>query len=418
MTYEIAPPPEMQDTPLNWVKKNLFSPWYNGIITVVIVAAIAYFSYNFWTWATTQAQWDVIPRNLKLLMVGRYPSGEFWRLWTLLGIISAAAGLSWGIIARSAVQLFNRKILIALGAIAIILGFTPTLLPGQDLIVIIFGLPLPVHIPLRLILVGLVALVAGSAWVGRQAGRAIPNFGKWISLSWFLVFLLGLWLIGGGYGLREVSTNEWQGLLLTTFTATISIVLCFPLGVLMALGRQSSLPILRWLSVAYIELVRGVPLITILFMGQIMIPLFLPEGVRPDRVIRAIVGLTFFSAAYLAENVRGGLQAIPRGQSEAAQALGLNTPLTLGLIVLPQALKAAIPTIVGQFISLFQDTTLLAIVGLVELLGIGNSILANPKFLGRFSEVYLFDALLFWVFCYAMSLASRWVENKLNVDRR
>lgn len=398
MTYDIAPPPEMQDTPLNWAKKNLFTPWYNGMITVVIVAALAYVGYSFFSWATTQAQWDVIPRNLKLLMVGRYPSREFPRLWLLLGIISVVSGVSWGIIARSAAKLFSRNILIGLGIAAVVFVLTPTL------------------IPFRLILVGLVALVAGSAWAGRQAGRAIPNLGKWVSFSWFLVFLLGLWLIGGGYGLEEVSTNEWQGLLLTVLTAVISIVLCFPIGVLMALGRQSSLPVVRLLSVAYIELVRGVPLITILFMGQIMIPLFLPEGVRPDRVIRAIVGLTLFSSAYLAENVRGGLQAVPRGQREAAQALGLNTPLTLSLIILPQALKAAIPTIVGQFISLFQDTTLLAIVGLVELLGISNSILANPQFLGRFSEVYLFDALLFWIFCYAMSLASRWVEKKLNTE--
>ncbi|MDY7015931.1 MAG: amino acid ABC transporter permease, partial [Cyanobacteriota bacterium] len=214
--------------------------------------------------------------------------------------------------------------------------------------------------------------------------------------------------------LEEVGTNEWQGLLLTLLAAVTSIVLCFPIGVLLALGRRSTLPVVRWLSIAYIELFRGVPLITILFMGQVMLPLFLPDTIRPDRIVRAIVGLTLFSSAYLAENVRGGLQSIPRGQGEAARALGLNTPLTLTLIVLPQALKAVIPAIVGQFISLFQDTTLLAIVGLEELLGMSNSILANPLFLGRSSEVYLFVGLIYWTFCYAMSAASRWVERKLN----
>lgn len=205
--------------------------------------------------------------------------------------------------------------------------------------------------------------------------------------------------------------------MLTLFMSVISIVLSFPFGVILALGRQSMLPVIRWLSTIYIELIRGVPLISILFMGQVMIPLFLPEGMRPDRVLRAIVGLTLFTAAYLAENVRAGLQAVPRGQLEAARSLGLNAPLTLSLIVLPQAIKIAIPAIVGQFISLFQDTTLVSIVGLLELLGISRSILANPEFLGRYGEVYLFIGLIYWFFCYAMSVGSRKLEEKLNTER-
>ncbi|MEM6252060.1 MAG: amino acid ABC transporter permease [Cyanobacteria bacterium P01_D01_bin.156] len=238
------------------------------------------------------------------------------------------------------------------------------------------------------------------------------------------VFGLGCFLLsaipgafGGFFGLKPIGTNNWGGLTLTLFLAITGITLCFPIGVLMALGRRSNLPIIKGLSIAYIELIRGVPLISILFMGQVMIPLFLPEGVRPDNIVRAIVGLTLFSSAYLAENVRAGLQAIPRGQVEAAASLGLNSPLTLSLIVLPQALKVAIPAIVGQFISLFQDTTLLGIVGLVELLGISNSILANPKYLGDYAEVYLFIAMLYWFFCYAMSLGSRRIERALHTGR-
>jgi general L-amino acid transport system permease protein len=396
---DLAPPPEMRDSPLNWIQKNLFSPWYNGTITVVLLALLAYAGYGFLTWATTAAQWDVIPRNLQLFIVGRYPNGQYWRLWILLGSIALFSGLSWGVIARTASQLFSRNILIGLGIAGLV------------------GIIIPTPIPFRLLIILMLGLVVSGAWVGQQVGRKIPALGQWISLGWFFVFLIGLELIGGGFGLEEVGTNEWQGLLLTLLTAIASIVLCFPIGVLMALGRRSALPVVRWLSVAYIELFRGVPLVTILFMGQVMLPLFLPENIRPDRVVRAIVGLTLFSSAYLAENVRGGLQSVPRGQSEAARALGLSTPLTLSFIVLPQALKAVIPAIVGQFISLFQDTTLLSIVGLVELLGISNSILANPAFLGRFSEVYLFVGILFWTFCYAMSTASRWVERKLNVDR-
>ncbi|MDJ1185364.1 amino acid ABC transporter permease [Roseofilum casamattae] len=396
---EMAPPPEMRDTPVNWIKNNLFSPWYNGIITVVILFVLLSVSYNFFSWSFTEAQWDVIPRNLHLLMVGRYPAAEYWRLWILMALISVFSGLSWGVVARS-LALFSRNVLIglAVGTLACVLMPTPMLY--------------------RLLLVGCVVAIAGSAWIGQQVGKLQPALGTWVSFGWFALFLIGLWLIGGGGGLTPVGTNEWQGLLLTVLMAVAGITLSFPIGLAAALGRRSTLPVVKLLSIAYIEIIRGVPLITILFMGQVMIPLFLPEGMRPDRVIRAIVGLTLFTSAYLAENVRGGLQAIPKGQSEAARALGLNTPLTLILIVLPQALKAVIPSMVGQFISLFQDTTLLAITGLVELLGISNSVLANPKFLGRFSEVYLFVGVLFWVFCYAMSAASRWVENKLNVEHR
>jgi general L-amino acid transport system permease protein len=221
---------------------------------------------------------------------------------------------------------------------------------------------------------------------------------------------LVLVLLGGGLGLLPVPTNLWGGLMLTLIVASSSTVLSFPLGVLLALGRQSQLPVLKGFSTVYIELVRGLPLIGILFMAQVMLPLVLPGQPTIDRVIRAIAGLIFFNAAYLAENVRGGLQAIPRGQTEAATALGLSTPLTLLLVVLPQALRVAIPGIVGQFISLFKDTSLLALFALVELTGIGRSILAQPQFLGRYAEVYLFIGLIYWIFCYTLSTFSRRLE--------
>ena len=213
---------------------------------------------------------------------------------------------------------------------------------------------------------------------------------------------------------NSVKLDRISGLMLTIPVALVSIILCFPFGVLLALGRQSKLPVIHWLSVAYIELIRGFPLIGILFMAQVMLPLVLPADVRPDRVVRAIAGFTIFSAAYLAENVRGGLQSIPRGQVEAAKALGLNPVYTLAFIILPQALKAVIPSMVGQFISLFKDTSLLAIVGLTDLLGISQSIIANPKYLGRYQEVYLFVAVIYFLCCYAMSFASRKLESKNN----
>jgi len=380
------------------MKKNLFSDWFNSILTVIIVTVLGLGAFRLITWAFTTAQWEVIPNNLGLFMTGTYPSELYARIWVLLAIMCALAGFSWGVIARNVSTLFSRNVLIGIGVIcAFIILFPPTR-------------------PSALKLLPMVAIVAGMAAGGRALGRKFPGIGKWVSLSWFISYFAAIWLIGGGLGLTNVSTNDWGGLVLTLFTAVTGIALCFPLGILLALGRRSALPVVRWLSTAYIEVVRGVPLVAFLFMGQVMIPLFLPEGARPDRVLRAIIALSLFSAAYLAENVRAGLQAVPRGQREAAMSLGLNTPMTLGLIILPQALKIAIPAIVGQFISLFQDTTLLAIVGLAELLGIGRSILANPNYLGRYAEVYLFLGVIYWIFCYAMSLGSHKIEQKLNTE--
>ncbi|MFB2769976.1 amino acid ABC transporter permease [Pelatocladus sp. BLCC-F211] len=239
-----------------------------------------------------------------------------------------------------------------------------------------------------------------------------------LPIAWALSFPVVLWLISGGLGLQPVDTNLWNGLLLTLVTAVISIVISFPLGVLLALGRQSKLFVIRNFSILYIEIVRGLPLIGILFLAQVMLPLFLPIEFRLDRVVRGIAGLTLFSAAYLAENVRGGLQSIPSGQYEAARALGLNTVFMMLFIILPQALRAVIPALVGQFIGLFKDTSLLSIVGLLELTGISRSILAQPQYLNRYAEVYLFIGLLYWVFCYAMSLASQRLEKQLGIGKR
>ncbi|PZO44723.1 MAG: amino acid ABC transporter permease [Shackletoniella antarctica] len=397
-SFSSARPDAISLGPVAWAKKNLFSDWFNSVLTVVIVTTFGSGLFRLVSWALTTAQWGAIPNNFGLFMTGTFPSALYPRIWALLAIVCGLAGLSWGVLGRNVSTLFSRSVLIGLAVVcAFIILFPPTR-------------------PSSLKLLPMVALVAVAAAAGRQVARKFPGVGQLLSLAWFLSYFVALWLIGGGLGLTRVSTNDWGGLVLTLFTAVSGIALCFPLGLLLALGRRSALPIVRWLSTGYIELVRGVPLVALLFMGQVMIPLFLPLGSRPDRILRAIIALALFSAAYLAENVRAGLQAVPRGQNEAAASLGLNTPMTLGFIVLPQALKIAIPAIVGQFISLFQDTTLLSIVGLAELLGIGKSILANPTYLGRYAEVYLFLAVIFWFFCYAMSLASRKIEEKLNTD--
>jgi general L-amino acid transport system permease protein len=197
------------------------------------------------------------------------------------------------------------------------------------------------------------------------------------------------------------------------------ITLSFPIGVLLALGRRSSLPVVRILSTVFIEVVRGVPLIGILFLSSLILPLFLPTHIRVDRLLRALIGMTLFSAAYMAENVRGGLAAVPEGQVEAAKALGLNNFKITLLIVLPQALRAVIPPMVGQFISLFKDTTLAAGVAVFELLSVGLAILqGTPEYFGLQMEVLLFVAAIFWVFSYLMSYASLRLEEALGVGER
>jgi general L-amino acid transport system permease protein len=393
-----SPPPIAEVGAIAWVRKNLFSNWFNTLLTLVLALILGRTLIGFLFWATTQAKWELIPANLSLFFVGRYPVSQLWRMWAVLAMISGLGGLSWGVLARNVPQLFSRSTLTVFGIVGAIAVLMPT------------------PIPYRVLLLAIAGLVLATAWGGRILGQRIPKLGQWLAFAWSLSFFVVWWLIAGGLGLVPVATGDWGGLMLTVFMAVVSILLCFPLGILLALGRQSPLPVIRGLSVGVIEVVRGVPLIALLFVGSNMIPLFLPAGIRPNLVTRAIIGLTLFSAAYLAENVRGGLQSIPRGQSEAANALGLNSGLTTALIVLPQALKVSIPAIVGQFISLLQDTTLVSILGLFDLLGISRTILANPQFIGRYAEAYIFIGIIYWVFCYAMSIGSRRIEKQLNTE--
>lgn len=243
-------------------------------------------------------------------------------------------------------------------------------------------------------------------WRSNQIARRLLMV-LWV-LSPFTIIVL-LHGFRGSTALPLVRTQLWSGLLLTIMLTVVGIVASFPLGVLLALGRRSDLPIVKLLSTIYIEVIRGVPLITILFMAQVMVPLFLERNI--DTVIRAMAGITLFSAAYLAENIRGGLQAIPKGQVEAAEALGLSPPLVTGLIVLPQAIRIVIPAIVGQFISLFKDTSLVSIITLLDLLGISESALAQShEFQSHKPELYLFLASVYFVFSYVMSSAARRIE--------
>ncbi len=242
------------------------------------------------------------------------------------------------------------------------------------------------------------------------------RYKAWLVAFILLVFpVIGFYLLAGGsFGLVVVDTPRWGGLSLTLIIAIVGIVGSFPIGLLLALGRRSQMPAVSAFCTGFIELWRGVPLITVLFMSSVMFPLFLPEGVNFDKLVRALVGVMLFSAAYMAETVRGGLQAIPKGQYEAAEALGLSYWKTMVFIVLPQALKHVIPGIVGNFIGLFKDTTLVLIIGLFDFLGIVQAASTDPKWLGYSVEGYAFCAMVYWVFCFSMSQYSQSVERKLH----
>jgi general L-amino acid transport system permease protein len=385
---------------IHWLKKNLFSTWYNALLTFVAAAFVCFVLRGVLTWVFVTAKWDPVTNNFKLFAVGQYPNEELWRVGAIILMVSFLMGVSWGLWGGT-VRTFALALAVGFGVIALL----PVGLEKMGWTLRLWFLANP-------ILTG----------VGYLIGRTSMVKSRWVVIGWLLSFVLSILLLRGIEGnetLPLVGTGLWGGLLLTFLLAIVGIVASFPIGVLLALGRRSSLPVVKIFCTLFIELVRGVPLVTILFMFSIILPLFLPEDIRIDRVLRAMMAMTFFAAAYMAENVRGGLQAIPKGQYEAAEAVGLNAFQTMLLIVLPQALRAVIPAIVGQFIALFMDTTLAIIVGLVELLAVGKSILnSNVEWLLLDSEVYIFIAAVFWIFTYSMSYASRRLETALGVGER
>lgn len=247
-------------------------------------------------------------------------------------------------------------------------------------------------------------------------------FGRTAALLFFLAFpVVAFTLMSGGIlGLEEVPTAQWGGLTLTLIISVIGITVSMPLGILLALGRQSKLPIIKGFSVGFIEVWRAVPLITVLFMASVMFPLFMPQGVNPDTLLRAIIGIVLFESAYMAEVVRGGLQAIPRGQFEASSALGLSKVKTMVFVVMPQALKHVIPGIVNTFIALFKDTSLVTIIGLFELLNTVRSAARDVNWSSPTSDItgYVFAGFMFWIFCFGMSRYSIYMEGRLHTGHK
>ncbi|HSB67195.1 MAG TPA: amino acid ABC transporter permease [Anaerolineales bacterium] len=398
-SQESSPP--APPTPLQWVRKNLFSNWINALLTILGVTAVYFALVSLATWAIKSADWQPITEAPLLFLVGQYPREELWRVGISTLLVTFLVGMSWGIWKRY-IRPFAIFLAILMGVLGVIPLETATITP-----------PIRVFMLVNPILI----------YIGFRIGLNRRVNGRLVAMFWLIVLLVIPLVILPGFSsssfLPSVPTSVWGGLLITLLLSVGGILLSFPFGVLLALGRRSSLPVVKISSILFIEIVRGVPLVTILFMFSVILALFLPTESRIDRVIRALMGIVFFTAAYTAENVRGGLQAIPPGQIEAAKALGLKNLHITSMIVLPQALRLVIPTIVGQFISLFKDTTLVYIVGINDLLGMGNAVLKlKPEFVRLQMEVYLFIALIFWVFSYFMSSASLQLEKALGVGER
>jgi general L-amino acid transport system permease protein len=354
------PPPRLSVGVVGWLRSNLFSSWFNTLLTLLAIYLIWLIVPPLLQWAVFQADWTgttradctsegacwvFIKERFSQFMYGFYPEELRWRvdLTVWLAVIGAA----------------------------------------------------PLFVP------------------------AMPRKALYGALFLLVYPLLAFWLLHGGFlGLSEVSTSQWGGLMLTLVIAAVGIAGALPLGILLALGRRSKMPAIRVICVTFIEFWRGVPLITVLFMSSVMLPLFLPEGLSFDKLLRALIGVILFQSAYIAEVVRGGLQAIPKGQYEAAAAMGLGYWRTMGLVILPQALKLVIPGIVNTFIALFKDTSLVIIIGLFDLLNSIKQATTDPAWLGMATEGYVFAALVFWIFCFGMSRYSMRLERKLDTGHK
>ncbi len=404
------PPPTAETGVAFWLRKNLFSSPLNALVTLGVAVLLVWTLSSLFRWIFFDASWQQVWNNLRLFAVFRYPADLLWRPLAVVGMVMALLGLSAGAATEGTGRIFR----------GVYWQFT-ALLFGLTLVALFFWPSV------RWVYVGVsVVSVLGFA-LGTSLQRA-PWLKKALPWLWGASLLGAFFLLYGLPGLRSgalrvVPAREWGGMMLTFVLSIVGISASFPIGVALALGRRSRLPAIKYFCIAYIEIIRGAPLISWLFIASLLVPLIF--NVDPDRVsalTRALVALTLFSSAYMAENVRGGLQAVPKGQSEAARALGLSGWQTMRQIVLPQALKAVIPAIVGQAIGLFKDTSLVLIVGLSDFFQIHNIVAQQNASLqvvgGIRLELSLFLAVTYWFFAYRMSVASRELEKELGVGTR
>lgn len=395
--------------PLGWARANLFSNWFNSILTIVAgVIAVAALWYGL-KWVLVDAEWLVVVELGGRFVLGQYNTegacpGQncFWRPQVATLFVSLLLGMGWGMTRGGITRTFAIIVVAALALFAFLPYNFETM--GIDVRL--------------LLLANLPALGAG--WILGRYTRF--GTGRWIAIFAVIAFLLTVVLIRGlpGVpGLQPVSVNSWGGLMLNLILAVGGITLSLPIGIALALGRRSNLPVVKTLCVVFIEVFRGVPLITLLFMSRHLVPLAFPEDFPNNALLNAGIVITLFSSAYMAENIRGGLQSLHPGQAEAARALGLPGWQTTMLISLPQAIRNVIPAIVGQFIGLFKDTSLVYIIGMIDILRMGlDFVNGNIDFRGNKGEVIIFVAVVFWLFTFAMSYISGRVERHMGVGQR
>ncbi|HSL40166.1 MAG TPA: amino acid ABC transporter permease [Desulforhopalus sp.] len=455
-----------------WLAKNLFSSIGNSCLTLLGIAFLLWALPPFLRWAIfdanlagdsrsacdaaiegvkTGACWVFIKVRAGVFLYGFYPEPERWRV-DFIFVLLAFALLQ--LLVPTLLHPGRRQValgLVAAGSAAAVFGMIPA-----GVVLLYFFLPFllawlagrisgpagrgdgaELAVPLRVVLVfggGVAAYLLIISFFGREGALAIALFitllaglllttrrmaaatWRWILLGTLYPLLAYFFLLGGVFGLPLVETHFWGGLSLTLVVAGSGMITALPIGILLALGRRSRLPVINTLCVSFIEFVRGVPLVSVLFMASVMFPLLLPENVNFDKLLRALVGIAFFYAAYMAEVIRGGLQAIPKGQYEAAEALGWTYWKMMGLIILPQALRLVIPGLANNFLSLLKDTTLVAVIGLLDLLGIAKAAMADVQWLGFTKEAYIFAGLVFWIFCFAISRYSVYLERKYHTS--
>ena len=401
-------PPSSETGFVGWLNDNLFSSWFNVIVTAISIVIIAFALVYGLNWIITGADWSVISALGGGLVIGQFNTEQacpgqncFWRPQVALLMVTALLGMAWGLSGRGTAQ----RIAILAVVIITLFAFLPYSFERMGMDV-------------RLLLAAnILTMLAGWA-IARYTGMSARTIAI-CAVAAFVITLVLFRGIPGVPGLQPVSTLHWGGLMLNLLLAVAGIVISFPIGIALALGRRSNLPVVKLLCVVFIEVFRGVPLITLLFMSQVLVPLAFPEDFPTNSLLRASIIITLFSSAYMAENIRGGLQALHPGQAEAARALGLPAWQTTLFISLPQAIRNVIPAIVGQFIALYKDTTLVYIIGMLDVLEFGRAFIqGNTEYLASAKELFIFLAVVFWVFCYTMSYVSQKVEAHLGVGVR
>lgn len=405
-------PPTRVTSRTRWVRENLAATPMDAVLTLLFGALLGWAGYRALRFLLVTAEWEIVRRNLRLFMVGQFPGDQLWRPWVAAYILAAALGLCVGVASGVAATDPRRVSVHSTGSSPSVTSGVRRFWPLVAFTLAVLSLirtPLP-----GVLLIGLAVVVVGTRFLGRRG----PGLARWL---WLIVAAAVVGALQVVVAADGVGWDRWGGLHLTLFVTVAGILLAVPMGLLAALGRRSTLPAVRMVSVAYIELFRGVPLVAFLFVGQYLVLYAVPSFVDPPSfLVRALIVIALFESAYIAEIVRGGLQSIPGGQVEAAQALGLGPFQTMRRIVLPQALRNVIPALVGQFISLYKDTSLLAIVGFFEVLDVARSVPSQSDFVGqgRASITLAFAGFLYWVGSYTMSRESRRLETRLGVGTR